>query len=83
LTADRIVDWATSHAVERILTTYAPAGLTAWALDELSGVLTERGIALQPMIRPWDRAVWPHATRGFFQIKAKIPTFLNSPELFV
>ncbi len=82
LTADRIADWATSHAVERIVTPYAPAGLAAWALADLGPKLAERGIALHLMIRPWDRAVWPHATRGFFQLKAKIPTFLSSLELF-
>jgi deoxyribodipyrimidine photo-lyase len=82
LTPDRIADWATSHAVEWIVTPYAPAGLTAWALADLRPKLAERGIALQPMIRPWDRAVWPHANRGFFQLKAKIPSLLTQPELF-
>jgi deoxyribodipyrimidine photo-lyase len=82
LTPDRIIAWATSHAVERILTPYAPAGLAAWALADLGLKLAERGIALHQLIRPWDRAVSPHATRGFFQLKAKIPSLLTQPELF-
>lgn len=82
LTPDRIADWATSHAVERIVTPYAPAGLAACALADLGPKLAERGIALHPMIRHWDRAVWPHATRGFFQLKAKMPSILTQPELF-
>ena len=36
--------------------------------------------ALPPCIRirrPWDRAAWPRATRGYFQVKAAIPGLLG------
>jgi deoxyribodipyrimidine photo-lyase len=26
--------------------------------------------------RPWHAATWPHAGRGFFQIKARLPELL-------
>jgi deoxyribodipyrimidine photo-lyase len=82
VTPGGVATWAKSHRVERIVSPYAPAGLTAWALADLRTALADDGVALQALVRPWDRVVWPHATRGFFQLKAKIPTFLNHPELF-
>ncbi len=30
--------------------------------------------------RAWDSAVWPHATRGFFQVRARIPDILAGME---
>ena len=27
--------------------------------------------------RDWDRAIWPHATAGFFKVKQQIPHILN------
>jgi len=36
--------------------------------------------------RAWDEAFWPHASRGFFQLKEKIEPVLNKllrqPSLF-
>ncbi len=28
--------------------------------------------------RPWDSLIWPHATKGFFQVKAAIPAILQA-----
>jgi deoxyribodipyrimidine photo-lyase len=28
--------------------------------------------------RPWDSLIWPHATKGFFQVKAAIPAILDT-----
>jgi deoxyribodipyrimidine photo-lyase len=81
LQADDVAAWAKSHQIARIVTPYAPAGLTAWALAELRGDLAKGGVELQPVVRPWDRAVWPHTARGFFQLKNKIPFLLNQPEI--
>lgn len=37
----------------------------------------EHGITLTPMVRQYDLACWPHATRGFFKLKEKIPRIIN------
>jgi hypothetical protein len=29
--------------------------------------------ASHPFIRHWDRVLWPHATAGFFKLKAALP----------
>ncbi|MEO1044081.1 MAG: FAD-binding domain-containing protein [Pseudomonadota bacterium] len=38
--------------------------------------LTDAGIRVQTMLRDYDRAVWPHASRGFFKLKQRIPEIL-------
>ena len=40
------------------------------------GALRRAGIALAEHVRAWDRAVWPHATRGFFALRDHIPHVL-------
>jgi deoxyribodipyrimidine photo-lyase len=38
--------------------------------------LRRSGIALAEHVRAWDRAIWPHATRGFFALRDHIPHLL-------
>ncbi|HTZ70264.1 MAG TPA: FAD-binding domain-containing protein [Acetobacteraceae bacterium] len=46
-----------------IATPHAPVGAAADALATM---------ALHRIQRPWDQHHWPHCTRGFFQLRAKI-----------
>jgi deoxyribodipyrimidine photo-lyase len=48
-----------------IVTAWAPVGPSAAALPPCIRVR-----------RPWDSLIWPHATRGYFQVKAAIPGIL-------
>ena len=66
--ADAIQSWAEAHNLDCIVTAFAPVGPTAQALAQSS--------ALQ-IRRPYDDAVWPHATHGFFRLKKKIPEILR------
>ena len=50
-----------------VVTAWAPVGPSAEALP--AGVLRVR--------RDWDEAAWPHATRGYFQIRAAIPKVIQ------
>ncbi len=78
--ADRIeaiVDWARAEGLRQIVTPYAPVGPTATAVQALSEKLAEQDIALIAALRRWDQLAWPHATRGFFQFKEKIPKVLS------
>lgn len=74
---DRITDWAKAGGLRQVVTAYAPVGPAAEALQALSEALAAEGIALVPALRDWDRLAWPHATRGFFQFRAKIPAILR------
>jgi deoxyribodipyrimidine photo-lyase len=55
---------------------YLPAGPGKAALKALSERLAPSGIAMLRVRREFDSLSWPHATRGFFQFKEKIPPIL-------
>jgi hypothetical protein len=42
-----------------------------------------KGISLRMQMRDYDRLVWPHASRGFFQLGKRIPEFLDIMRLGV
>ena len=52
-----------------VVTAWAPVGPSAAALSA----------DVRWVRRPWDEAAWPHATRGFFQLRSAIPRILASP----
>lgn len=60
-----------------MVTGYAPVGPVASDLLRASGALREAGIELHQIHRAYDDLVWPHATKGFFALKQKIPHILT------
>ena len=51
-----------------VVTPYAPVGPPA---DVLAG------LPVTSLRRAWDEAAWPHARRGFFQLRARIPEIVT------
>lgn len=64
--------WLTDHRIEQVVTAYATVGPVADAVAALERELDRRGIALVRVRRAWDTAFWPHAAKGFFQLREKI-----------
>jgi hypothetical protein len=73
LDAANLIAWAQEHDLEAIITPYAPVGPVRDQLDAMAPALAAAGIALVPVRRAWDSAAWPHAGKGFFAFKDKIP----------
>lgn len=71
------VAWAEGAGLRQVATPYAPVGPTADLLEMLERDLAKRGIRLVRHLRAYDRACWPHATKGFFAFKEKIPTLVR------
>lgn len=69
-----ILEWAGHHALDAIVTAHAPAGPVATALAEAGQTLP---LPIIQVMRAYDRLMWPHATRGFFAVKKKIPGLLD------
>ena len=70
--------WAGEHALEAIVTTRLPLGPVQ---KRLRKACREADLELIEMTRPYDRAVWPHAKKGFFGLKKKIPAILQTLDL--
>lgn len=64
--------WLEDHGIEQVVTAYATVGPVADAAAALERELAGRGIALVRVRRDWDTAFWPHASKGFFQLREKI-----------
>ncbi|MEL7254985.1 MAG: FAD-binding domain-containing protein [Pseudomonadota bacterium] len=81
-------DWATSICdaarrakVSHIVTPYAPVGPVSEALQNAAPDLAEAGLTLTEIRRDYDTLTWPHATKGFFGLKKKIPGILSDLKL--
>jgi len=77
LELESLIKAANEHGVETIVTAYAPVGPTADKLAQLKYKLNEKNINLVQILRSYDEAIWPHATRGFFKVKKQMPKILN------
>lgn len=81
LSADALISAATSAGVRQIVTLYAPVGPVADALAHVGPALLEHGISLVQVRRTWDSRHWPHATKGYFAFKARMPFALEDVDL--
>ena len=72
-----LIDWAGRQQVRTIVTPYVPVGPVCDLLDDARAALERDGIRLLRPRRPYDSAAWPHARRGYFKMKEKIPAILE------
>lgn len=72
--AEDVIDWARSAWVDEIVTGYVPVCPTRDWLDDLRAPLDRAGISLTTLRRTWDHMLGPHATKGFFPFKEKLPS---------
>lgn len=69
--------YALAHRLEVIVTPYTPVGPVADILNCAAQRLAAHDIKVLRVARPYDQAVWPHATKGFFAVKQQIPSILS------
>lgn len=81
LDAPTLITAAQAANVRMIATAYAPVGPVAAALAALAPVLAAEGITLYQRRRAWDDAFWPHATKGFFPFRERIPALLAEQDI--
>lgn len=73
-----LVQWAQDNKLQQVVTSYSPTGPTAQLLADARPRLHELNIALVCLVSHWDQTVWPHASKGFFALKKKIPELLTA-----
>ncbi len=71
-----LADFCREHRLDAVVTAHAPVGPTADALAGAVASLAKEGFILRQIRRPFDGSAWPHATRGFFAMKERIPDLL-------
>jgi deoxyribodipyrimidine photo-lyase len=60
-----------------IVHAWIPVGPTQDALSVPFAQLRSQGVAIQAVKSDWDALAWPHATKGFFQFRTRIPELLS------
>jgi deoxyribodipyrimidine photo-lyase len=75
---EALLDWLKSHDLKRLVIPFVPVGSARDAIFELENELRKHGIAVEFIMRSWDRDTWPHAGKGFFALKTKIPSILSA-----
>ena len=68
---------AQAGGVRQVVTAYAPVGPVADAHKAAAATLAGEGITLAQERRHWDGQFWPHAKKGFFPFKERIPELLR------
>jgi deoxyribodipyrimidine photo-lyase len=81
LDAAGLIEAAETARVRQIMTPYAPVGPVADALLAITPALARAGITLCQIRRPWDNHFWPHAKKGYFPFKERIPEILREDGL--
>lgn len=78
VTASALSALAREHDVDRIVIGYAPVGYAADALARARAEAAREGVTIETALRGWDARAWPHATRGFFPFKERIPGLVRA-----
>ena len=76
-----IVGWARKLDVGAMVVAHPPVGPVADRLREAITAARESGVEVTMISRKYDKAVWPHASKGFFGLKKKIPEVLDALHL--
>jgi deoxyribodipyrimidine photo-lyase len=78
LSAEELIQLARRHDARQILAAYAPIGPVSDRFARLRPLLAQEAVALVEIDRPEDQAIWPHARKGFFALKQRIPAILRA-----
>ena len=74
---DALLAWARSNGLDTVVTAYAAVGPVAERLASARQALAKNGIRLVQLRRAYDTCTWPHATKGYFKLKSRIPGVLE------
>jgi deoxyribodipyrimidine photo-lyase len=81
LDGDAIAEWAERLGAKLVVTACAPVGPVEEQLADAGDWLGMRRLKLLPLRRAYDSAVWPHATRGFFDMRDRIAGVIDALDL--
>jgi deoxyribodipyrimidine photo-lyase len=72
-----MIDDLKQDNIKQVFTPYAPQGPVASWIEKQKHKFESADLSLVIKRRAWDDAFWPHATKGFFPFKEKIPKLLH------
>ena len=76
-----VLEWAASERLDAVVVPYASVGPVQERMLALDAALASEAVAFLTVRRRWDSLAWPHAARGFFPFRARIPGLLHQQGL--
>lgn len=76
-----VLEWAASERLDAVVMPYAPVGPVQERMLTLDAAFASEAVALRTLRRRWDTLAWPHAARGFFPFRERIPGLLRQQGL--
>ncbi|MBC7724258.1 MAG: DNA photolyase [Burkholderiaceae bacterium] len=76
-----LLGWAGSEHLDAVVVPHAPVGPVGERMSTLRDALTSEQVTLTAVRRRWDTLAWPHAARGFFPFRERIPELLRQQRL--
>lgn len=73
--------WARRAQLRQVILPWTTVGPYRDVLPRIEAALRSAGIQLHVVSRRYDRLVWPHAAKGFFKLKSRIPALLGDLDL--
>ncbi len=81
LSASDLTPWLERAGERTLVVPETPVGAGAEAIAAAAPGLAAAGVTLRRIRRGWDARAWPHATKGFFPFKERIPELLRAEGL--
>jgi hypothetical protein len=79
--AAALIDAARTAGVTQVIAARAPVGPNRDALNEIRANLVREDIGYAEITRRYDAVAWPAATRGFSDLRGRIPAILRELEI--
>ena len=76
--ASEISSWMEEQGLDDLHSSYIPTGETRSSLAELSAMLESSGRCYYEHLNDYDRTVWPHCRKGFFQLGKSIDSLIDT-----
>lgn len=81
LSAEAVLTWCQSEGIRTVAVAYTPVGPESEALLLVEQRLAKHDISLIRVRRRYDTLTWPHTSKGFFNLKEKLPMLLEKLNL--
>ena len=78
---ESLIERVASEKFNNLKMAYVPVGSNRPFINKLTVELGKQNITTHQVRCKWDSAFWPHANKGFFQLKKKIPSILSTLRL--
>ena len=76
-----VLEWAASERLDTVVVPYFPVGPVQERMLTLGAALSSESVTITTLQRRWDTLAWPHAARGFFPFRERIPGLLRDQGL--